>query len=675
MTFFIVEEDAKAPYSKVTDTSKYQKNPPEVSSARLISWNEVYPTYQAFKDAIITAAKLDPVCQQIRRQSLDRFGLDPFKEEVRTDSNKIASEETIDQVLNRTFLYFAHPLIGNLNNLDSGGRIVARKTTLSEPLMIPENWNNISSQSLNMASRKAIGEIFKIPELKELKRAGRDQVKIVRNIIELARAFVGEVTTVGTRRLERIFALKICKSEDTKDTLIKILKNAIANEIVDHVRTAINTPRRPVAFPAYRFQYSRYFFPKMNELSLDGLIHFINWAFKNLISTHSEGSYTPLGNEKSILDDIKSNWVMFPENIRIAILLNDIYYSIDREVGFLNRSFKITNFYSKSEQVKGRALDLSDTNLTLDQSPDLQYGLNLDNSSDRKLSFFKAWNRNEYHDSTQTYRYFMMPLFSGPSGHITNNIENWMQFNNATLEYDVDNLEFDEDIDKDEFPADGGAAIASVMFAFWRLYYDKRLSPYHTLAETFEGTNHNALISLTEDIDATDDLVIEAKDASDPSFVESPVSKELDAKRYLLNSIRIGGDFKGEKAWMINPIRLMNSLYKVFYTDNGSTLADHETNLKGLSTEIDSLRTSLTNDGFFIPQYTKTFSSDTGFDVKKYVTVSNKSAPVLNDSTEVVMGTPVFNSMKRKRTVSTSSSSSDIGTLELNKVVKKPKKI
>ena len=55
------------------DVKTYRETPPEIISDRLISWNEVYPTYQSFKDAIIAAAKSDPICLQIRLQSLNRL--------------------------------------------------------------------------------------------------------------------------------------------------------------------------------------------------------------------------------------------------------------------------------------------------------------------------------------------------------------------------------------------------------------------------------------------------------------------------------------------------------------------------------------------------------------------------------------------------------------------------
>ena len=128
MTFFIVEENETAPYEAIKDQTSFQRSPRQIADGnnRLISWNEVYPTYQAFKDAIISAAKADPICRQIRNQSLQKFGFDPFKEERRSENNRIVSDASIDKALERNFLYFAHPLIGNLNNLE-GRRIAPRK--------------------------------------------------------------------------------------------------------------------------------------------------------------------------------------------------------------------------------------------------------------------------------------------------------------------------------------------------------------------------------------------------------------------------------------------------------------------------------------------------------------------------------------------------------------------
>ena len=82
--------------------------------------------------------------------------------------------------------------------------------------LVPENWERISSDALNEESRRKIAELFTEGFLPKLDRAGRDQIKLVTNITELARAFIGEVTTTASRRLERIFALKICQKYRNK---------------------------------------------------------------------------------------------------------------------------------------------------------------------------------------------------------------------------------------------------------------------------------------------------------------------------------------------------------------------------------------------------------------------------------------------------------------------------
>ena len=52
MTFFIVEENETGPYSHIKDHLTYRAKARQVRNPRLISWNEVYPSYRAFKDAI-----------------------------------------------------------------------------------------------------------------------------------------------------------------------------------------------------------------------------------------------------------------------------------------------------------------------------------------------------------------------------------------------------------------------------------------------------------------------------------------------------------------------------------------------------------------------------------------------------------------------------------------------
>ena len=61
---------------------------------------------------------------------------------------------------------------------------------------------------------------------------------------------------------------------------------------------------------------------------------------------------------------------MFPENIRFAILLNDIYYTIDVPINSENESFEIPNIYTKatSATASGEILDLDPSGTKIEES-------------------------------------------------------------------------------------------------------------------------------------------------------------------------------------------------------------------------------------------------------------------------------------------------------------------
>ena len=108
----------------------------------------------------------------------------------------------------------------------------------------------------------------------------------------------------------------------------------------------------------------------------------------------------------------------------------------------------------------------------------------------------------------------------------------------------------------------------------------------------------------------------------------------------------------------------------VFESLDGNTVLDHENNFRKLSIKIDALRTDLSNKGFFIPRFTYEFSSKTGFDVKRYVTVTDKNVPENEDATELVEGQPVINSINGKRARS-NSITENLGKSEPDKTVKR----
>src|SRR5687768_11870916 len=78
----------------------------------IIAWNEVFPTLRELRDCVFKVARADPVCLDIRAQAIARFGIDPFLDEC-TGGN--VDKVTMEEMVARTFRYWAHPYIGNIS--------------------------------------------------------------------------------------------------------------------------------------------------------------------------------------------------------------------------------------------------------------------------------------------------------------------------------------------------------------------------------------------------------------------------------------------------------------------------------------------------------------------------------------------------------------------------------
>ncbi len=540
--------------------------------------------------------------------------------------------------------------------------------------MIPENWSKLSSNSINAVTREKIQELFtnEAIELPKLKRAGRDQLKVVTNIIELARAFIGDVTTTTTRRLEKIYALRICQSKEIKKVAVRILKNALQNNLLENIKTGINLNAHHTT-PTHKFQYSKYYFPEMTELSLNGLIHFLKWTFEQLtaeVFTHEEDAHLT-SQETAILTKIKGQWVKFPENIRLAILFNDITRGLKTEYDDENFSFYFLKIYKKSSK-RNESETFKLGNIGFGGTVTDVYGIDVNDASDKDaLQFVTTYLQNEYDETIQTYRIFLMPLSGNDGGHVTQCITSWIHFNNSDVQVHKEHFEYRKT--KDVFPAKGGAVIACLLFSFWRLYYDRRLSSYHTLLESFERTNTAAMIDAYEPDEKN--LFPDLVSTGQSKRSKNEIKFDLDALSYLNQSIRLGGRFIGKRAWMIHPMYLMDTLYKAFYlrsvdsiSENQITILDHQANFERLSEQVDSLRDELTDQGFFIPRFSYEFSQKTGFDVKPYVEMSKRAFTADGDPTELIKGVPIESSLRV-------GNPSKIITFNLKKSVRKIKVI
>jgi hypothetical protein len=400
----------------------------------IIAWNEVFPTLADLRACVLNVARTDPVCRDIRAQSIARFGMDPFLDEC-TGGN--VDKDTMETMVARTFLYWAHPYIGNISLSPK----LRPSMVGPEPLV---NWS--SCTLLDSTTRKAIESLK--DALGPIDRSRRDQVRICTSVTELARAIIGEISCEASRRLEKLFALRLCNSRlllgEQQGLLLAVLGNT-GNWV---------SKKLPSDFVWGKCEYTKYYLgsPEPSD----------QWPlFATLLDDAVGGRYlkTKLKLSTAAQGKLKS-WQMLPTTIRCAILMNDL-----RKVA------------GHTDQPKLRtSMCMLNATLPLDRGKDPAYRIGtsadkvLTEIADQKWKFAWSWNRDEYALATKTYRHFLCPLWAGSSGHTNGAMMFWAKAVGTKLT---------------EMQT---AAVTTGLFTVWRLYYDKRISANHTLAETFEAT-------------------------------------------------------------------------------------------------------------------------------------------------------------------------------------------
>lgn len=193
-----------------------------------------------------------------------------------------------------------------------------------------------------------------------------------------------------------------------------------------------------------------------------------------------------------------------------------------------------------------------------------------------------SWNRDEYHKATTTYRTYLMPLWAGSSGHGT-----------GTVNFIVEQL-------GSEVSEMMPIIVLNGLFSFWRLYYDKRISGVHTLAETLEGS-----------ISSVGKSSLEWENVS--FTFDMPQKIQTDDVTEILNNVQ---EKVGEN-YFIDPIKLMWQLKANYYTYEKNKVT-HEEAFINLETSIDSLRKKMTEKNYQVPRWSKELSGKSGFDVTSF---------------------------------------------------------
>lgn len=590
MIFFILLKTARQgkDYGEILIHSVPEKYPNVKGDEYIvIAWNEVFPLkgeggIEGLLDEIIKAARADPVCVDLRKQSIEQFGLDPFLDDAGTGNN-LTLEETKKIVFN-TLRDWAHPMVGNLANSPQ-----IRPSTKESQYI--SNWSGC--QFLDDRSKTAIQELFEKMPL--MVRASRDQVRICYTIVDLARAFIGEVTSYVSRQLEEIMALRLCKSVTLHGSQVDMLVTFA--EIHGAVfKSIIQKSKR---FKWSHFEYSYYYMPpevqKLTRMELLGLVDvLIEGATLGELKAEKLGGEPSTDGYNELVVKCKKIWRTIPYTVRCAILMNDIRKMWVSNSAYVKENHQID--LKTANPVKysmGFTLlpgqdgfqELCEIVPAADQSHVPKFRLPSRARTGWELAW--SWNRHERHPATIAYRHFLCPLWAGPSGHTGGGLQFWF----AAL--------------GERVPQKCSQVITSGLFTLWRLYYDKRISGFHTMAETYEASCNQNVIG-----DIGKKQFAPKKDI--PTDF-SNVQDDMDLLKFA--GVVSENSPIPRKQSFVNPIRLLLVLKAKYYD---ATPGTHTKKLNELGRLVIQAKDSLTEKGYKVLQWTDEISQKKGTNVQEF---------------------------------------------------------
>jgi hypothetical protein len=497
-----ISDDEKTIYNVYSDTSDTPITEPiKDNEICLLSWNEVFykPSHlstaakveikslDALKAVVESVAQSDSVCKDMVKQFKNRYGIDLFPPSG-TPLSPIAKE-----IKDNVYLYYAHPCIANLNLSPHN-----RPMTMSD--QYTKNWNDFPYKYMTNATKASIKSIFDNLSnfgLKEIDKSSRDQVKLCRDFTYLSRAIFGEMTTYVTKKLEKIFALRLCLSPKLSAHLTAFIH--------EYLFTPFKTIKDPTVCKVVWECVKDKFLVNgsMTWNDTEYLCHYIPPAAVGFNLTLDEGVNTPFWFlyinllkdfiSATELATLKGTLSISPENdAKITTVRNNLWIKLPLAVraAMLINSFRRLNREVNGAWEKGRGIESKDqidenSNYYVECKPSPIFP---DFTKD-VVTMFKPdgsrmcpwnFNRPENNDTVKTYRHYLMPLWGGSSGHTRGHIE---AARNVLGKYTF----------TPPSPVLGKSEISfvpcltSALFLFWRLYYDKRISGVHTLTETFEA--------------------------------------------------------------------------------------------------------------------------------------------------------------------------------------------
>lgn len=589
MILFMVTKEATEPSTgRYRIPVLYPPGDPVISEVNVlfVSWNEV--TYQLNDGTSLEIVNLEQLKQAVwdaalKDESACKIMMEQFQKQYGIDISNLWDDtgNPAYHIIGDVFSRWAHPMIGNV--VVSAG---IRPQTSARQYV--KNWQSFPEKYMIQATKDKIKVLIdesmeadpfpgKVSPagLNKLTTSNRDQVRCCKDMTELARAVIGEITTYATRKLEKIFALELCGSPG----LLCAQKELIRCVALTRTETGVGVnPKLKEIFMNYRgnaiktTEYIYFYFPLLSRLARQ-----IQWeAFIKLINVYLEEepqipyeSHAKLDDRK-LIEECAAAFRGFPAVIRGAMIINAVR-KFDKPPNkhrfTLQLVEKPTRFWKVAKAPDSGFVPAITADLTDERGKEFQKSILLWN-----------WTRNETDLSTISYRKCLMPLWGGPSGHSAGLIDFYQGYlGRRTV-----------NVGGKEMPI--ALIIMPSMFTFWRLYYDKRINAIHTMAETFD-----AGLARTP---AGEDQIFRQINI-EAAMADLPLKDEYEDPFELVCGLPYIGAVLPNMTGVIHPLRIMKQIEGKHYHSMPGGIQS----IDALDQLIDGLRAGLKRAGFEVPRW------------------------------------------------------------------------
>ncbi|QSQ15921.1 hypothetical protein [Myxococcus landrumensis] len=489
-------------------TAKFKKLPE--SDRVVVPWYAIDSEPMAFGKRLLQVAEKDVVCQALMDRASRVWDVD-FK----LQGDAFVSDD-VQSHYEKQLKIWLSPLSGNIGK----GNVKAHRSTVDGgDGQFEKVWKKLglAQSDLNTQSSKAF--------FTGLNVAGRrDRIQIYRNVTEAARALVGEVTSWPSRGIEKIAVLSLLRSPGLAAFQRQMLKAAAA-ALQDNTRTPAPTYSSWEYLPYYlRGRPTEKVSEDFARLRVLGAIHdALNDSVDTRASVEAGTLNTFMGLEAGAE---YRRWRMLPPVVRYQVLISDLARIM------LKGKLESKHCRIQFKENKLSALSADTTGIECWEVEQKEHESAVPHDPGQGFNdifpFASGWSRNELCPNVVSSRLMLAPLYAGTSGHNQGRILAWCSL--AGTLPGLANIPI-------------GLVISAGYSVLWRLYYDKRVSGFHTLFETFQGTAVDRDRDLSAILSNTDDT-----DVAWRAALESSPAGKTNVRDFWAQCIRLFG----RKGWSVH---------------------------------------------------------------------------------------------------------------------------